>query len=167
MNNRYLPLQSLPKIMKIFLQAFSQFSSEINEFYASRTINVDDKLYDLDIFFGSDMKFMQICLGLVSSTGEYACPWCKEHKKDRGDMSKLWDFYPLTENVRTINEIKDIYNGAQKTSYGVRHLPLLSIEPVNVIPNELHLFMRIFDVLIRNLIDDVIDKNDRAKVRKE
>lgn len=44
------------------------------------------------------------------------------------------------------------------------HLPLLSIEPVNVIPDELHLFMRIFDVLIRNLIDDVIDK---AKVRKE
>jgi hypothetical protein len=60
------------------------------------------------------MKFMQICLGLGSSTGECACPWCKVHKKDRGDMSKLWDFYPLTENVRTINEIRDIYNGAQK-----------------------------------------------------
>jgi hypothetical protein len=138
--------------------SLSPVFSEINELYASGNIKN---------FFGSDMKFMQICLGLVSSTGEYACPWCKEHKKDRGDMSKLWDFYPLTENVRTINEIKDIYNGAQKTSYGVRHLPLLSIEPVNVIPNELHLFMRIFDVLIRNLIDDVIDKNDRAKVRKE
>ena len=27
--------------------------------------------------------------------------------------------------------------------------------------------MRIFDVLIRNLIDDVIDKDDRAKVRNE
>jgi hypothetical protein len=43
---------------------------------------------------------------------------------------------------------------------------LLSIEPVNVIPDELDLFMRKFDVLIRNLIDDVIDKHDRAKVRK-
>jgi hypothetical protein len=63
--------------MKIFLQAFPQFSSEINELYASGTIKVDDKLYDLDIFFGNDMKFMQIFLGLGSSTGEYACPWCK------------------------------------------------------------------------------------------
>lgn len=147
--------------------SLSPVFSEINELYVSGNIKVDDKLYDLDIFFGSDMKFMQICLGLGSSTGEYACPWCKVHKKDRGDMSKPWDFYHLTGNVRTINEIKDIYNCAQKTSYGVKHLPLLSIEPVNVIPDELHLFMRIFDVLIRNLIDDVIDKDDKAKVRKE
>ena len=82
--------------------SLSPVFSEINELYASGNIKN---------FFGSDMKFMQICLGLWSSTGEYACPWCKVHKKDRGDMSKPWDFYHLTGNVRTINEIKDIYNG--------------------------------------------------------
>jgi hypothetical protein len=74
-------------------------------------MNFNNASGNIKKFFGSDMKFMQICLGLGLSTGEYACPWCKVHKKDRADMSKPWDFYHLTGNVRTINEIKDIYNG--------------------------------------------------------
>ena len=61
----------------------------------------------------------------------------------------------------------DIHSGAQKTSYGGKYLPLLSKEPANIIPDKLHLFMRIFDFRMRNLFDDVIDKDDRAKVRKE
>ena len=49
-------------------------------------------------------------------------------------------------------------------------IPPMQFAAINisyVIPDELHLFMRIFDVLIRNLIDDVIDKDDRVKVRKQ
>ena len=61
---------------------------EINQINSDGKIEVDGKTYELDIFFGGDMKFIQLCLGLGSSTGEYACPWCKVSKKDRGDISK-------------------------------------------------------------------------------
>ena len=40
--------------------SLSPVFSEINELYASGNVKVDDKLYDLDIFFGSDMKFMHL-----------------------------------------------------------------------------------------------------------
>ncbi|VDI14468.1 Hypothetical predicted protein [Mytilus galloprovincialis] len=148
-------------------ECLSPVLSEINEMYLCKNIQVDSKLYNLEIFFGGDMKFIQICLGLGSSTGQYACPWCKVHKQDRGDVSKPWNFYHLNENVRTTSEIKEIYMGTLKPNYGVKHLPLMTIEPVHIIPDELHLFMRIFDVLMRNLIDDVIEKDDKAKLKGE
>ncbi|XP_076086100.1 uncharacterized protein LOC143056822 [Mytilus galloprovincialis] len=148
-------------------ECLSPVFSEINEMYLCKNIQVDSKLYNLEIFFGGDMKFIQICLGLGSSTGQYACPWCKVHKQDRGDVSKPWNFYHLNENVRTTSEIKEIYMGTLKPNYGVKHLPLMTIEPVHIIPDELHLFMRIFDVLMRNLIDDVIEKDDKAKLKGE
>ncbi|CAG2252094.1 unnamed protein product [Mytilus edulis] len=148
-------------------ECLSQVFSEINEMYSCKNIQVDSKLYNLAIFFGGDMKFIQICLGLVSSTGQYACHWCKVHKQDRGDVSKPWNFYHLNENVRTTSEIKEIYMGTLKPNYGVKHLPFMTIEPVHTIPDELHLFMRIFDFLMRNLIDDVIEKDDKAKLKGE
>jgi hypothetical protein len=42
---------------------------------------------------------------------------------------------------------------------GVQNTPIFAIEPDSVVIDELHLFMRIFDVLIRNLIYELINRD--------
>lgn len=50
----------------------------------------------------------------------------------------------------------------QKKLYGVYRSSIC-----HVITDELHMLMRIFDVLLRNLIDDAKDKDDIAKLKEE
>ncbi|CAC5375870.1 unnamed protein product [Mytilus coruscus] len=140
--------------------------SEINELYHSGSLKINENIYTIQLFFDGDMKFLQICLGLGSSTGEYACPWCKVSKFDRGDISKPWDFYLTSEMERSISEIIELSRSSKK-GYGVKHRPLLTFEPEQCVPDELHLFMRIFDVLLRNVIDDAINKDIMSKVQEE
>ena len=49
---------------------------------------------------------------------------------------------------------------------GLRKLskPLLNIELDHVVPDELHLLMRVMDVLLRNIIDDAKSKDEYAKI---
>lgn len=110
------------------------------------------------------MKFISLILGLCGATGVFACPWCKVSKESRGDTSKSYDFYNSEQMARTLAEINSC---ASKKLYGVKNLPLINIELCHVIPDELHMLMRIFDVLLRNLIDDAKDKDDIAKLKKE
>ncbi|VDI74504.1 Hypothetical predicted protein [Mytilus galloprovincialis] len=140
--------------------------SEINELYHSGSIQINENIYKIQLFFGGDMKFLQICLGIGSSTGEYACVWCKVSKFDRGDISKPWDFYLAPDMKRSISETT-VLSRSSKKGYGVKHTPLLTFEPEHCVPDELHLFMRIFDVLLRNVIDDARNKDIMAKVNEE
>lgn len=49
---------------------------------------------------------------------------------------------------------------------GVQNKPLFSFDPDSVVIDELHLFMRIFDILIRNLIYELINGDRRARDRR-
>lgn len=137
---------------------------ELNELNSKRKITVDSVEYDLEFFLGGDMKFISLILGLCGATGVFACPWCKVSKESRGDTSKSYDFYNSEQMARTLAEINSC---ASKKLYGVKNLPLINIELCHVIPDKLHMLMRIFDVLLRNLIDDAKDKDDIAKLKKE
>ena len=45
---------------------------------------------------------------------------------------------------------------------GVQHRPILSLEPESVLIDELHLLLRVGDVLIRNLVWEIVDANGRS-----
>ncbi|CAG2215584.1 unnamed protein product [Mytilus edulis] len=61
-------------------------------------------------------------------------------------------------------QMKYVFLSSQnKNKYGVKHKPLLNIEVDHFLPDELHLMLRITDVLLRNVIFDVLDKDDKAK----
>lgn len=138
---------------------------EINELYKVSNITVDEKTYEVEVLFGGDMKFIQLCLGLSSAIAEYACPWCKVPKGDRGDLSKEWDYYHQPEHRRTIAEIKEGSMKPKKT-FSIKHAPLIEIEPENIILDELHLTMRIFDILLRNIIEDAAEKDDQSTAKE-
>ena len=46
---------------------------------------------------------------------------------------------------------------------GVLHPPLLNIDPDHVVPDELHLLLRIGDVLVRNLIFEMVMADKRMR----
>jgi len=103
-------------------------------------------------------------MGLKKASSKYACMWCKVDQKDRYGLLYIiekiklilhrWDTgvvdsqYTIT-NRRTLQSLIDDY---ETKEYGCKHLPLLNIEIDHIIPDELHLLLRITDVLLKNLI---------------
>ena len=65
-------------------------------------------------------------------------------------------------NKRTINEIKDMVTSGTKPNYGCIKMPLTTLDLDHVIPDELHMLLRITDVLIQNLIN-AATSDDRNK----
>lgn len=135
---------------------------QLSELDKNKTINVGDQDYEIEIFVGGDMKFLQILLGLGGSTGDFACPWCKVHKNDRHDLTKHWNFYHSSDLFRSYEEICFLA-GQTKNTFGVKHKPLLKVNIDHFILDELHLMLRITDILLRNVILDCKDKDDLDK----
>lgn len=139
---------------------------QINSIFSKQKWNISGKDLNVDYFVSADMKFIQLLLGLGGSTGEYACPWCKVDKKGRSDLSVPWDFYHQSDMKRTIDEMLTICS-VLKNEFGCKHKPLLKLRVDHFIPDELHLMLRITDVLIRNLIDDARELGADLKVKRE
>lgn len=137
---------------------------EINKIHSAGRITVAETEYETEIFVGGDMKFLQLLLGLNGSTANYACCWCKVAKDDRGTITHDWNYYHKDTLFRTVAEMKKL-SESTKVQYGVKHTPLLNIELDHYIPDELHLLLRVMDVLLRNLIDDALSKDISAKIR--
>ncbi|KAL4223221.1 hypothetical protein ACF0H5_016693 [Mactra antiquata] len=79
-------------------------------------------------------------------------------------LSYLHDYYHSKDLFRSVSEIINLACSATKDKYGVIHQPLLNIEPKYYIPDELHMMMRITDILIRNLFDDANSKDNYSKI---
>ena len=46
-----------------------------------------------------------------------------------------------------------------KDNFGCTHKPLIDIPLTNVIPDELHLLLRITDKVLQNIIDEVLERD--------
>ena len=92
------------------------------------------------------MKFLLMILELNSATADYASVWCKIHKDDRWVTSKPIHHYNEEPMRRTLKEIKTLCSS--ENNFGCIHKPLLNIPLTHVIPDELHLLLRITDKLL-------------------
>lgn len=70
----------------------------------------------------------------------------------------------LEKRKRTLQSFYDNYQNKQDK--GCKHLPLLKLDPDNIIPDELHLLLRITDILIHNLISaaKTFDKKNNRRL---
>ena len=70
-------------------------------------------------------------------------------------------------DTRTIRNIKECAafpsSKPAKVTLSVQHPPLFDIEINHIVPDELHLLLRIMDILIRNVILQVVAADNRAK----
>ena len=122
----------------------------------------------MNSFWGGDYKFILIMLGLKGATSFYACAWCKVHKDKRWDMNHEEDFYNKPPLQRTLKELKELSKKGRE-NFCCDHEPLLNIELDHVILDELHLLLRVVDVLLNNLLEDVLhwDKKDDLNKKGE
>jgi len=81
-------------------------------------------------------------------------------------MSKPENVYWSKEIVRTNQEMK-LFCSKSKSNFGCIHPPLLSIELSHVVIDELHLLMRICNVLLGNLIEDSVNLDHKNSIGKK
>ena len=129
----------------------------MNQLISKGTISIDGEEIELEFFLGGDMKFLLIILGLSSATADYACLWCKIHKDNRWETSKPMNYYNEEPMRRTLDKIRSLCHA--KDNYGCIHDPLINIPISNVIPDVLHLLLRITDKLLQNVIDEVLERD--------
>ncbi len=134
--------------------SFGKIFSDINELIdEDGTATIGD--YKVEFFVGGDMKFLLTVLGLSMANSNYACIYCKIHKKDRHDMSKDENYYWSSKMARTLNEMCH-FSSKKENNFCCKHKPLLNIPLSNYVVDELHLLLRVCDVLIRNLLNESV-----------
>eukprot|EP00731_Ephydatia_muelleri_P028687 Em0020g331a len=98
--------------------------------------------------------FMLTMLGLNAANSIYACPKCTVHRDCRWDVSKPESYYSTTM-ARTLVTLRRAFASHGRTAavhQGSVNRPLTAIPVDHMMIDELHLFLRIFDVMLRNLI---------------
>jgi hypothetical protein len=108
-------------------------------------IKIDDHTYEIEFFFVADLKFMLLSLGLASANGTHVCPICVECKHRRH----------LYKNQTKNRQYKDV----TLIEFGQCKLPLIRLPPENIIIDELHLVLRIGEVLLTRLVKTAIKFN--------
>ena len=130
-----------------------------------KAIEVDGVTYQIVYYLGGDWKFLACITGIDSASSNYSCIWCKCSAEERWNMDKQWSICSESSGARTIEEnIRLSKLPKSKKKYNVSHEPLFkSIPLTHVVIDNLHLFLRVSDVLIDRLIiemkrHDAIDK---------
>ena len=90
-------------------------------------------------------------LGLSAATANYACEWCKIHKDGKWkNITLTLILSPLPGPYRKLKRCPK----NQRITMGE---PLLNIDLDHIIVDELHLLLRITDILTSNLITEAIE----------
>ncbi|CAB4025093.1 Hypothetical predicted protein, partial [Paramuricea clavata] len=127
----------------------SELFKSINKITREGKIKVDDQDVMVDMFLGGDYKFLLEICGMKGATSDHSCIWCKLHKKHRHDMTKPENY---CWEIPLVRSLEDIIECVRKQTYSCVHPPLLNIGLRNIVPDELHLMLRVTDVLLNNLI---------------
>ena len=127
----------------------------IDEMSNLTDIAVNDKNYAIEYFLGGDWKFLALVCGTGRANEDYACIWCKCPEAQRWNTNKQWDI------TRTV---EDICLCAASRKFNCKAKPLFYFIPMDhVVIDNLHMFLRISDVLIDLFIRelkrcDAVDK---------
>ena len=81
-------------------------------------------------------------------------------------MSKEENFYNSSKLKRSLGEMKTL-SKKNANHYGSIHEPLLNIDIDHIVIDELHLLMRVVDVLLRNLIEDSVRLDQKNNLGKK
>ena len=134
---------------------FKDIFSEVNSFIKLGFINVDGRKIYLEFFLGGDYKFLLTVMGLKGATSLYACLWCIIHKDRRWETDKHFLYFNTPPMMRTLKKIKDLVKEG-KGDYCCVKEPLLDIDLDHVVVDELHLLLRVMDIMLDNIITEVI-----------
>ena len=156
-SNRTVAIVNGPENYETLKGSLFNLFREINELIRTGTILIDREHVKLECFLGGDMKFLLMILGVASATSNHACLWCKVHNDYRWDRSKAdMTFYNLDPNRRTLADIKQC---SRSKCFGYINEPLIDIALDHIVPDELHLLLRVTDRILQNVIDEVLERD--------
>lgn len=117
-------------------------------------ITVDGHTYKINFYLGGEWKFLALITGIDSASSQYPCMWCKCSTDERRDVDKHWSITDPTLGARTIEEnVKVSQLPKSKRKHNVSRLPLFPTIPLqNVVIDNLHLLLRVSDILIDLMI---------------
>ncbi|XP_028394773.1 uncharacterized protein LOC114518936 [Dendronephthya gigantea] len=148
--------------------SFGTIFQTINNLIEVSEIEINSSKFGLEFFLGGDYKFLLIVLGMKSATSNFACLWCKVHKENRWQMDKDLDYYNSAPLKRTLEEVITMANkkGA-KDKFSCDNEPLIKIDLDHVVLDELHLLLRVMDVLLNNIIQETIAWDKKTNFNKK
>ena len=121
-----------------------------------QSIEYNGNTHRIEYFWGGDLKFLALVCGIEAANGTYSCVWCKCPSSDRWDMSKEWSAFDASKGARTIAEIEHFVKKPKSQRMGCNQRPLFNFIPIDhVVIDTLHLFLRVADLLINLLIQDL------------
>ena len=131
-------------------------SNLIQEVKTLLSITVNEFTFPIEYYLCGDLKFLAIVCGIESAMATYSCVWCTCASSERHDMSKDWSITDVDKGARTIDSIISCHKKSKNKRLGCIHLPLFQTIAVDhTIPDILHLYLRITDVLFNLLITDI------------
>ena len=145
-----LAVLKVPEKYEHLKDALPELVSEIRD---TKSVVVAEKEYALTFYLGGDLKFLNQVMGIDSFGCKYPCLWCKCPSELRWDTTQKWSMINPVEGARTNAEIVAMAAGSKKHAYNCSHPPLFeNVEVACVVPDTLHLFLRIADQLMSQLI---------------
>ena len=77
----------------------------------------------------------------------------------RWDMTKSGDYYNQPPMALTLADVKKY--ASDKNQFCCKDMPLLDVPLSNIVLDELHLLLRVTDILLSNLIEDAMELDDK------
>ncbi|XP_028417141.1 uncharacterized protein LOC114541415 [Dendronephthya gigantea] len=148
-------------------ESFGVVFQEINKIISNGKIKVDGQDIKTEFFLGGDYKFILLMLGLKGANSDYACAWCKLPKIDRWRMDQHYSYFNTNPLSRSLEEIQELCEKSTN-NFCCAKKPLLNIDLNHTIIDELHLLLRVTDVLLENLVNECVnwDKEDEMDIMK-
>ena len=157
--NHLLAVFKEPESYDSLKQALEDIIYEVEHLDA---IEVDGVSYSIEYYMGGDWKFLAMVTGIDSATSTYSCIWCKCDKEQRRDISAKWSISRTTDENTELSKLP-----RSRKKYNVSSSPLFPRIPLkNIVIDNLHLFLRISDVLINLLIVELRRQDCIDKVKK-
>lgn len=141
--------------------SFGMIFQDIDNLIKVSEITINDSRFNLELFLGGDYKFfykfLPIMLGMKAATSNFACVWCKIYKDKQLEMDMDLEYYNSAPIKCTLQEIIDMSSTKRsQDKYSCNKKPLINVDLDHVVLDELHLLVRIIDVLLNNIIQEVI-----------
>lgn len=131
-------------------------------------VEIDGKSYKIKKCIGGDLKFLASLYGLNSANSYYPCVWCECHKKEFYDLTKNWSIKNRAHGARSLE--KAYLNHSKKSindRKGQINEPIIKfIDFDSCVIDLLHLFLRITDVLVDSLLENLDDDNETGDLEK-
>eukprot|EP00112_Aurelia_sp_Birch-Aquarium-sp1_P016188 Seg365.3 transcript_id=Seg365.3/GoldUCD/mRNA.D3Y31 product="hypothetical protein" protein_id=Seg365.3/GoldUCD/D3Y31 len=95
--------------------------------------------------------------GIDSCSSKFSCLWCKCPSEEPYNTALKWSMIDTMQGARTVQEITSMAAIKSKANkFNCSNPPLFNFIPITrVVPDSLHLFLRISDQLIHQLIRDI------------